>query len=113
MAGLLNSWSIVMCPHGRTVQSTTSNTRVKAVGDFSFPYGGHIPDQRFPVHAWSGASFVRASAMGSTRRPKQGCGPFHVDGSRRGSMRTSRPSAAGNSHGLFHPAACFRPIKRI
>lgn len=82
MAGLLNSWSIVMCPHGRTVQSTTSNTRVKATGDFSFPYGGHIPDQRFPVRAWSGASFVRASAMGSTRRPKQGSGPFHVDGSR-------------------------------
>jgi hypothetical protein len=34
MAGLLNSSSVLMCPHGGTVQVITSNTRVKAAGDF-------------------------------------------------------------------------------
>jgi hypothetical protein len=34
MAGLLNSSSVLMCPHGGTVQAITSNTRVKAAGDF-------------------------------------------------------------------------------
>jgi hypothetical protein len=34
MPGLLNNSSIMMCPHGGTVQPTTSNTRVKAAGDF-------------------------------------------------------------------------------
>jgi hypothetical protein len=34
MAGLLNSSSLLMCPHGGTVQAITSNTRVKAAGDF-------------------------------------------------------------------------------
>jgi hypothetical protein len=34
MAGLLNSSSFLMCPHGGTVQAITSNTRVKAAGDF-------------------------------------------------------------------------------
>jgi hypothetical protein len=34
MACLLNSSSVLMCPHGGTVSATTSNTRVKAAGDF-------------------------------------------------------------------------------
>src|SRR2546425_872652 len=34
MAALLNSSSVLMCPHGGTVQAITSNTRVKAAGDF-------------------------------------------------------------------------------
>jgi len=34
MANLLNSSSIMMCPHGGTVQAITSNTRVKAGGDY-------------------------------------------------------------------------------
>jgi hypothetical protein len=34
MAGLLNSSSILMCPHGGMVQAITSNTRVKGGGDF-------------------------------------------------------------------------------
>jgi|SRR6266496_6123065 len=34
MAALLNSSSLLMCPHGGTVQAITSNTRVKAAGDF-------------------------------------------------------------------------------
>lgn len=34
MAGLLNSSSIMMCPHGGTVQAITTNTRAKAGGDF-------------------------------------------------------------------------------
>ena len=34
MAGLLNSSSVLMCPHGGTVSATTSNTKVKAGGDF-------------------------------------------------------------------------------
>ena len=34
MAGLLNSSSLLMCPHGGTVQAITSNTRVKGAGDF-------------------------------------------------------------------------------
>jgi hypothetical protein len=33
MAGLLNSSSVLMCPHGGTVQATSSNTRTKAAGD--------------------------------------------------------------------------------
>jgi hypothetical protein len=33
MAGLLNSSSVLMCPHGGMVQAITSNTRVKAAGD--------------------------------------------------------------------------------
>jgi hypothetical protein len=34
MAGLLNASSVLMCPHGGTVQVITSNTRTKAAGDF-------------------------------------------------------------------------------
>lgn len=34
MAGLLNSSSVMMCPHGGTVQAITTNTRAKAGGDF-------------------------------------------------------------------------------
>jgi len=34
MAGLLNSSSMMMCPHGGMVQAVTSNTRAKAAGDF-------------------------------------------------------------------------------
>jgi hypothetical protein len=34
MAGLLNSSSVMMCPHGGTVSAITTNTRAKAGGDF-------------------------------------------------------------------------------
>ncbi|MBZ5510979.1 MAG: hypothetical protein LAN70_07385 [Acidobacteriia bacterium] len=34
MAGLLNSSSVLMCPHLGTVSVVTSNTRVKGGGDF-------------------------------------------------------------------------------
>jgi hypothetical protein len=34
MAGLLNASSVMMCPHGGTVSAITSNTQVKAAGDF-------------------------------------------------------------------------------
>jgi hypothetical protein len=34
MPGLLNLSSVMMCPHGGQVQSVTSNTHVRAVGDF-------------------------------------------------------------------------------
>jgi hypothetical protein len=34
MSGLLNSSSVMMCPHGGTVQAITTNTRAKAGGDF-------------------------------------------------------------------------------
>jgi hypothetical protein len=34
MAALLTSSSVLMCPHGGTVSATTSNTKVKAAGDF-------------------------------------------------------------------------------
>jgi len=34
MAGLLNTSSILMCPHGGTVQVIPGNTRTKAAGDF-------------------------------------------------------------------------------
>jgi hypothetical protein len=34
MAGLLNSSSVMMCPHGGMVQAITSNTSTKAGGDF-------------------------------------------------------------------------------
>jgi hypothetical protein len=34
MAGLLNSSSILVCPHGGMVTVITSNTQVKAAGDF-------------------------------------------------------------------------------
>jgi hypothetical protein len=34
MAGLLNASSVLMCPHGGTVSVVTSNTQVKAAGDF-------------------------------------------------------------------------------
>jgi hypothetical protein len=34
MAGLLNSSSVMMCPHGGTVSAVTANTRVKVAGDF-------------------------------------------------------------------------------
>jgi hypothetical protein len=34
MAGFLNVSSVLMCPHGGSVQAITSNTRVKAAGDF-------------------------------------------------------------------------------
>jgi hypothetical protein len=34
MPGLLNSSSVMMCPHGGMVQATTSNTRAKGAGDF-------------------------------------------------------------------------------
>jgi len=33
MAGLLNTSSIMMCPHGGTVSAITSNTQVMAAGD--------------------------------------------------------------------------------
>src|SRR4051812_5488908 len=32
MGGLLNTSSVMMCPHGGTVSASTSNTRVKAAG---------------------------------------------------------------------------------
>jgi hypothetical protein len=35
MAGLLNSSSVLMCPHGGTVQAITSNVRTKVAGDFA------------------------------------------------------------------------------
>jgi hypothetical protein len=35
MAGLLNSSSILMCPHGGTVSITTSNSKVKVGGDYA------------------------------------------------------------------------------
>jgi hypothetical protein len=35
MGGLLNTSSTLMCPHGGTVQLVTSNTQVKAGGDFA------------------------------------------------------------------------------
>jgi len=34
MPGLLNSSSVMMCPHGGLVQAITSNTRSKGAGDF-------------------------------------------------------------------------------
>jgi hypothetical protein len=34
MPGLLNSSTVMMCPHGGSVSAATSNTRVKAGGDF-------------------------------------------------------------------------------
>jgi hypothetical protein len=34
MPGLLTTTSILMCPHGGTVQIISSNTRVAAAGDF-------------------------------------------------------------------------------
>lgn len=34
MANLLNSSSVMMCPHGGTVTAITTNTRAKAGGDF-------------------------------------------------------------------------------
>lgn len=34
MAGLLNTSSLMMCPHGGTVQATSTNTQTKAAGDF-------------------------------------------------------------------------------
>jgi hypothetical protein len=34
MANLLNTSSVIMCPHGGTVSATSSNTRAKAGGDF-------------------------------------------------------------------------------
>jgi hypothetical protein len=34
MPGLLTSSSTLMCPHGGTVSAVTSNTRVKAGGDY-------------------------------------------------------------------------------
>jgi hypothetical protein len=34
MAGFLNAVSVMMCPHGGTVQAVTSNTRTQAAGDF-------------------------------------------------------------------------------
>jgi hypothetical protein len=34
MPGLLNSSSVMMCPHGGTVSVITTNTRTKAGGDF-------------------------------------------------------------------------------
>jgi hypothetical protein len=34
MANLLNSSSIMMCPHGGTVTAITTNTKAKAGGDF-------------------------------------------------------------------------------
>lgn len=33
MAGLLNTSSVLMCPHGGTVSAISSNTRVMAAGD--------------------------------------------------------------------------------
>ena len=35
MAGLLNSSSVMMCPHGGMVEAITSNTRTKVAGDFA------------------------------------------------------------------------------
>jgi len=35
MPGLLNSSSVMMCPHGGTVSAITSNSQVKAGGDFA------------------------------------------------------------------------------
>ena len=35
MAGLLNSSSVLLCPHGGTVSVVTSNTRVSAGGDLA------------------------------------------------------------------------------
>jgi hypothetical protein len=113
MAALLNSSSILMCPHGRNVQPTTSEHPREGGPRFPFPHVGYIPDQRLPVRARTRASSVRARAMGSTGRAKQGGGPFHVDGSRRGYMRGGRHGPAGNAHGLLHPTACFRPMKHI
>jgi hypothetical protein len=34
MGNLLNTSSVMMCPHGGTVMATSSNTRAKAGGDF-------------------------------------------------------------------------------
>jgi hypothetical protein len=34
MPGLLTATSVMMCPHGGTVQAITSNTRTRAAGDF-------------------------------------------------------------------------------
>jgi hypothetical protein len=34
MSGLLNTSSIMMCPHGGQVQPISANSRVKAAGDF-------------------------------------------------------------------------------
>jgi hypothetical protein len=34
MPGLLNTSSVMMCPHGGMVQAVTSNTKAKAAGDF-------------------------------------------------------------------------------
>jgi uncharacterized Zn-binding protein involved in type VI secretion len=34
MASLLNTSSVLMCPHGGTVQATSANTRAKVAGDF-------------------------------------------------------------------------------
>src|SRR3954465_6196539 len=34
MAGLLNSSSVLMCPHGGKVTAISTNTRVKAAADF-------------------------------------------------------------------------------
>jgi hypothetical protein len=34
MAGLLNTDSVMMCPHGGQVQAVTSNTRVQAAGAY-------------------------------------------------------------------------------
>jgi hypothetical protein len=35
MAGLLNTSSVLMCPHGGTVSAITANTRVQAGGDYA------------------------------------------------------------------------------
>jgi hypothetical protein len=35
MPGLLNTESVLMCPHGGTVQIVTTNTRVQAGGSFA------------------------------------------------------------------------------
>ena len=35
MPNLLNTSSVMMCPHGGTVQATTSNTHTKVGGDFA------------------------------------------------------------------------------
>jgi hypothetical protein len=34
MAGLLTAASVLMCPHGGTVQIATTDTKVRAAGDF-------------------------------------------------------------------------------
>ncbi len=34
MPGLLNSSSVLMCPHGGSVSAITTNSRSKAAGDF-------------------------------------------------------------------------------